>query len=331
MRLLFELPPDRAARLADVLIVSGAAAELRDAENGGDAAVWVVEEDDLAPAKETLAAFLAEPDAPRFVAASKEAARVRAAEAKARKAAAKQVRRGRDVFQDTKPAGPLWQRAPVCGALFAACAVVALFGWGGEEEPWSLSDRPEPVVRWMWIVPVLVESGQTAWIPAEGLAATFTSGQVWRLFTPALLHANPVHFLFNMMWLLRLGTLIERRFGSWRFGAGVLAVAGLSNVAEFYLNFGFGEPVLGLFDWSQQNPWFLGFSGVSVALFGFEVGRYRGGRPIQPFSLGWTAFMLGFLILGVAGRLGPVANVVHAVGLGLGFAAGLISAKREAR
>ncbi|NNJ26486.1 rhomboid family intramembrane serine protease [Alienimonas chondri] len=331
MRLLAELSPDRAARLTDVLITSGKAAELRPSPgDDGDAAVWVVEEDDLEPAKETLAAFLAEPDAPKFVAASKQAEKLRAAAAKERKAAAKRVRRGRDSFRDATSGLPLWQRAPVSAVLFAVCVVVALFGWGGADEPWSLWERQEPVVKWLWIAPIYEHAGDLRWNPFAGLGATFEAGQLWRLFTPMFLHGSPLHLAFNMSWLLGLGVLLESRFGSWRYLASVLAVAGLSNVAEFYLSIGFGEPVLGLFDW-EPSPYFGGFSGVAVAFFGFELGRYRGGRPIAPFSPGWAAVMLGFLVLCVAGHFGGIANTAHLVGLGLGFAGGFISAKREDR
>ena len=53
------------------------------------------------------------------------------------------------------------------------------------------------------------------------------AGQVWRLVTPVFLHAdlgsNPLHLLFNMLMLFDLGTLVERRLGSWRVcGAGAV-------------------------------------------------------------------------------------------------------------
>jgi len=43
------------------------------------------------------------------------------------------------------------------------------------------------------------------------------AGQVWRLFTPALLHANIPHIFFNMYALYSLGTGLERYFGRNRF------------------------------------------------------------------------------------------------------------------
>ena len=43
------------------------------------------------------------------------------------------------------------------------------------------------------------------------------SGQYWRLFTVALLHANWMHLLFNMLALWSIGTPIEQIFGRGRF------------------------------------------------------------------------------------------------------------------
>lgn len=334
MRLLAELPPDHASRLTDVLIASGLPARLRDPDGhagpGAAASVWVVEEDDVAPARALLEQFVAEPNAPRFVAATREADRVRAAEAAEKQAAAKRFRRGRDVFHAAAGDLPFWKRAPVSAGLIATCVLVGLFGWGGVDDPFSLWSRHEPLLKWLYVTPVELINGQLAWIPAEGLAATFTTGQLWRLVTPMLIHANLIHLAFNMSWLVGLGALLEGRFGWWRFLLGVLIVSAASNVAEFYLNMRWGLPVLGLFELNPE-PWFGGFSGVAVALFGFEFGRHRGGRPITTMTPNSSFIMLGFLFLCVTGGLGPIANVAHFTGLGLGFAAGFISAKRESR
>ena len=42
-------------------------------------------------------------------------------------------------------------------------------------------------------------------------------GQLWRLFTPMLLHGSLLHIAFNMYALSRIGPRLERYYGHWRF------------------------------------------------------------------------------------------------------------------
>jgi rhomboid protease GluP len=58
-------------------------------------------------------------------------------------------------------------------------------------------------------------------------------GQLWRFFTPALLHEGPVHLLFNMFTLLLLGLQLERYYGHGRFLLLYLLSAFAGNVLSF--------------------------------------------------------------------------------------------------
>src|SRR6185436_15975918 len=58
-------------------------------------------------------------------------------------------------------------------------------------------------------------------------------GEIWRLFTPILIHGGLLHLAFNVLCLLDLGGMIERRHGSLRLGILVLAFAAVSNVAQY--------------------------------------------------------------------------------------------------
>lgn len=60
-------------------------------------------------------------------------------------------------------------------------------------------------------------------------------GQVWRLLTPALLHASIAHIGFNMYALLSFGTGLERHFGHGRFLLLYLLGAFAGNVMSFLL------------------------------------------------------------------------------------------------
>jgi len=65
------------------------------------------------------------------------------------------------------------------------------------------------------------------------------AGQIWRLFTPALLHGNLPHIFFNMYALLSLGTGLERYFGHRRFLLLYVLGAFAGNVASFLFTTGF--------------------------------------------------------------------------------------------
>ncbi len=61
------------------------------------------------------------------------------------------------------------------------------------------------------------------------------AGQVWRLLTPALLHANLIHIGFNMYALLVFGTGLERDFGHGRFLLLYILGAFAGNVMSFLM------------------------------------------------------------------------------------------------
>lgn len=84
-------------------------------------------------------------------------------------------------------------------------------------------------------------------------------GEYWRAATPILLHYNFLHLLFNMLWLLVLGELVEERIGSPRFLLIVLLTAATSNLAQYLM--------------TGSN--FVGISGVLCGLFGFIWARQR--------------------------------------------------------
>ena len=66
--------------------------------------------------------------------------------------------------------------------------------------------------------------------------AAIARGQLWRLFTPALLHGNLLHLLVNCYTLSHLGPSTEALFGGKRMLA-VYMLSGVSgNVFSFYMN-----------------------------------------------------------------------------------------------
>ena len=151
-----------------------------------------------------------------------------------------------------------------------------------------------------------------------------SSGEYWRLITPAFIHFGWLHIVFNSLWLWDLGSRVERVMGSFNMLLLFLVIALVSNVAQFV----FGGPGL-----------FGGMSGVVYGLLGFcWVGPLLQPRwQIQP-TQGILLFMVGWLLLCVFGVVevlgfGAIANAAHVGGLVsgavLGGAFGLLSRMSE--
>ena len=86
-----------------------------------------------------------------------------------------------------------------------------------------------------------------------------SQGEVWRLFSPALLHGGFFHILFNMLWLWFLGRPIEERIGV-KKTLGFTLIAGIgSNTAQYRMS----------------GPLFLGYSGIIMGLASFIWMRQR--------------------------------------------------------
>jgi GlpG protein len=133
--------------------------------------------------------------------------------------------------------------------------------------------------------------------------------QLWRLVTPAFLHFGWLHIAFNALWTWEFGRRIEARAGSLSTLGLFLAVAMVSNVAQYL----FGGPGL-----------FGGMSGVVYGFLGFAVVAER----IYPrWALGLppgvVVLMLGWLVACVLGVVevlgfGAIANAAHIGGLAAG-------------
>ncbi|MBM3194625.1 MAG: rhomboid family intramembrane serine protease, partial [Chlamydiae bacterium] len=114
---------------------------------------------------------------------------------------------------------------------------------------------------------------------------TILRGQFYRLFTPALLHANLLHILFNLLWFLALGSMIEKRAGARKLLVLILIVGIAANVAQFI----------------ATGPLFLGVSGVVCGLAGFIYIRTKRapweGYPLSNSGIGLLFIYIVFLTL----------------------------------
>lgn len=149
-------------------------------------------------------------------------------------------------------------------------------------------------------------------------------GEFWRLFTPALIHANLLHILFNLLWFWMLGKEIEKTLGPNRFVVLILIIAIGSNTLQ-YLMTGFE---------------FLGLSGVVAGLL-FFIGERQRIAPWEGYTLQKSVYyFLLIYIFGLAALQSlsfllalfhlptiplSIANTAHVSGAAIGFLLGRLS------
>ncbi len=213
-----------AQRFSDYLLSLGITSKVE--PDNGQWAIWVHDENEIPRSRQELEQFQAEPQDPRYSAAEQTARQ-------ARRAAAEKKRQVERNFIDMR-------------------------------NEWNNPWRRRPVTMVMIVFSVLVYVGagfspEELFISTNDKLTEIKNGEVWRLVTPIFWHANFLHIAFNMFWLYDLGSLVERRIGSFLYVLLVLAVAVSSNYAQFM----------------ATGPAFGGMSGVVYGLFGYAWVRGR--------------------------------------------------------
>jgi GlpG protein len=209
---------------------------------------------------------------------------------------------------------------------------IELYGFEALEKPSDLSsegkallDQIQQTPYWQGLYHIWLGSKDKehpATVPP--LFEKIREGEVWRLFSPCLLHGDPLHLLFNMLWLIVLGKQLEQRLSRSRYLLFILITGILSNTAQYLMS----------------GPNFIGFSGILCAMLAFIWVRQMDapweGYQIDRLTL---VFMLVY-ILGMAGvqmlsfvfekaydiALTPnIANMAHLSGGFIGFLLGKLS------
>ena len=293
MRQIGSIADEReAAGFGDYLLSIGIRNTVEPAGASGGWDVWVENDDDLEAARKELDTFRRIPTDSRYQEAGRRAEALRAEEGRA-----EEKRRRKFIDVRTQWGGQQRQGvAPLTIILIAAClAVGAATRLTREWHP--VKDRLH--------VNSLESTERGEWL------GDVRRGQVWRLVTPTLPHQGAIHLLFNMFWLFDLGSLIERRRGTWFLLALVLTTAVLSNLTEY----------------AWAGPFFGGMSGVVYGLFGYAWMKGRldpaSGVGVRPDTV---LIMLAWLVFCMTGYVGPVANAAHVGGLVVGMAFGSLPA-----
>jgi GlpG protein len=177
----------------------------------------------------------------------------------------------------------------------------------------TLGSFRSPAALWLLWVPEVQLLEYLMGGPAlPAFLAPFTSGQLWRVLTPALLHDGPVHLIGNAVMLFWFGTRIEPVEGTGRFVVLVLATAAVGDAVQFL--------------WAGA-PFFGGLSGVVYGLLGFLLAVERTSGVRYGSHPGLHGMMLVFLVAATTGMFAPfglhVGNGAHWGGFLAGAALGL--------
>jgi membrane associated rhomboid family serine protease len=169
-----------------------------------------------------------------------------------------------------------------------------------------------PVTLTVAALAIGVTAAQWLGMDASPLYSNYKTfrGQLWRPFTSAFLHANAIHLIFNISWLLPFGGKLERVFGSGRFAGMVLLLAVASDLPEYAL-FAGG----------------IGLSGVVYGLFSFlyvlQKNDERFQTALEPGTIklfvGWFFFCIALTVT----KIMPIGNVAHGAGALIGAILGI--------
>ena len=146
-------------------------------------------------------------------------------------------------------------------------------------------------------------------------------GELWRLFTPALLHASVFHLFFNMIWLYVIGKQMEDKIKVPRFLIFVLITGVFTNTMQYLM--------------TGCN--FMGFSGILCAMIVFVWVR-QSKAPWEGYQLlpSTMKFITGFIAIvalvgiasfflevgGLESWAAPIANTAHLTGALSGYILG---------
>jgi len=294
MRMIGQLENEASARLFSDFLYAQGIDNQTEPERSGVWALWIHAEEQMDAAKALLNEYRENPRDPKYQHASRVAEEKWKQEQKANAAAEKRFHDRSKLFSLVGSGVGF-----LTGVLIAISVATALFS--------SFGHNTKPIF-WLYFSVYDVEGG---FIARLGGMPEIRHGEVWRLFTPMFVHFGLPHLLFNMLWLLDLGTMIERRQGARILLALVLIIAALSNFGQYL--------------W--QGPSFGGMSGVVYGLIGYIWlrGKFDPAAGLFLHSTTVTMAVIWF-VLCLAGVIPHVANAAHSVGFGVGIAWGFISA-----
>jgi len=295
MRMIGHLGNEAHARLFSDYLYAQGVDNVVEPDRDGLWAIWVHAEEELEHAARQLQHFIKQPGDEKYQHAQ-ELAQDRRAQQRQQEEAAQKRYFNRDRLMPKL----IYGIGVFTFSLIVLSVVLSLLSWSGLNLSWLRISEYD-----------VVQGGAAARIQ-YGLPEV-RSGELWRIFTPILLHGGILHLLFNMLWLKDLGTRYESGLGRWRFLLFVLVIAGLSNLGQFILS----------------GPNFVGMSGVVYGLLGYiwMRGRFdpRSGFFVDRNTM---LFMTVWFFACLLEIIPNVANTVHTIGFVGGLLWGYLAAMR---
>src|SRR5260370_12295257 len=220
MRLIGHLESESSARIfSDYLYAQGIENQIEFTKGEGWA-IWANEEQKIETAARLLGAFRDNPSEPKYQEQARTADSLRAKRALSEAAWRKRLKNRRHLFRPLTGYG----FGPLTFVLIAvSVAVFLLCDFGTNHNAMQSCSIDEYLV------------GDT-YINSYPRLPEILKGEFWRLFTPMFIHFNPLHILFNMLWLRDLGSMIEGRQSSGLLAILVLVIAAGSHLAGFYVS-----------------------------------------------------------------------------------------------
>ncbi|MEL7498627.1 MAG: rhomboid family intramembrane serine protease [Planctomycetota bacterium] len=302
--------------------------------SGKTVEIWIKEEDHFDRAVKELNSFKENPDAPKYAESI----------APARQIVQQEERRKRKIQKRIiSPAagGRIGPSARLTPALVIICAIVAILTNFGVSKPDNGVHRSLQYTCVSFDSPrSATEFGKT--LNQDSLRARTLSlqrGEIWRLVTPIFIHYGVFHIVFNMMWLVMLGSAIEKRYGIVNYGLLVLGTAIISNVIQCSVPVEVGGSPPQIYG-SYIMTMLGGMSGVVCGLFGF-VWMKSTYDPASRLRIPQSTviIMMVYLVACIFGQSlndagltfipTNVANWAHFAGLGVGCAVGYWTSMRR--
>lgn len=322
-----------AERFAAYLLTEGINNQVE--EEDGTWEVWIKDEDELNRSKSLLKQFNQNPDEKKYLDGVARANTIRREKERKAREYQKKVHVGHTSVTST-------QSTPLTICLIIICGIVALMTNFGNEMSSPImrslaynSIKPEKVKELFAKLGDNPANYSLETLDKPAIRhASVSSGQVWRLVTPAFIHHGTMHLVFNMIWLFQFGKLIEGRYGTPYLGVLCLVIAVISTFAQCAVP----ETIGGSLSHFRPGGYLLnglgGMSGVVYGLFGFiwvKSSIDPSSRMMIPQStvvilLVWLVFCM--TPMAEEFGLGYVANWAHGVGLLVGCVAGYVMTRQ---